>query len=349
MNKETRIAMLVGLVFIVMFGLVLSELTKVSNPTPPAKALASDLPSRGYTAEFSPTAAPIHEITPVTGTTGPADEGVEVMKEGTAPVEHLTTVEFTLRPPAGAGDRSLTAVGNFSLRDEKTATPPMTIAAAGSTSTATTQPASVAGSVPGAAAAKTYKVQAKDSLRRIARQQYGADNEEQYALIFQANKSLLKSADTPLQIGQELVIPPLPSETKAAKGAKDSDAKPAALADSHEPAASSGPAVPLIQELTAEQLSKRFATPPGTVSAAGNKAAKAPKADGESNKTERSDSADAAVKTYTVRPGDTLAKIARSVLKDDSPEAVAKIMSANKDRIKRIETLQVGTKLEIPI
>jgi nucleoid-associated protein YgaU len=53
-------------------------------------------------------------------------------------------------------------------------------------------------------------------------------------------------------------------------------------------------------------------------------------------------------RTYVVRPGDSLAKIARLTMRDDSPAAIQKIMSVNKDRISNPRTLQVGLKLEIP-
>lgn len=62
-------------------------------------------------------------------------------------------------------------------------------------------------SAPAAAAAsagKTYKVQAGDTLSKIAKDFYGNANE--YNRIFEANRDKMQSADK-VQVGQELVIP----------------------------------------------------------------------------------------------------------------------------------------------
>lgn len=55
-----------------------------------------------------------------------------------------------------------------------------------------------------AAAARTYTVQAGDTLSKIAKQFYGNANE--YNKIFQANRDKLSDPDK-IQIGQELVVP----------------------------------------------------------------------------------------------------------------------------------------------
>src|SRR5947209_20363822 len=52
--------------------------------------------------------------------------------------------------------------------------------------------------------ARTYKVQAGDTLSKIAKQFYGNANE--YNRIFEANRDKLSNPDQ-IQVGQELVIP----------------------------------------------------------------------------------------------------------------------------------------------
>ena len=65
-------------------------------------------------------------------------------------------------------------------------------------------PAAAAPAATAASASKTYKVQAGDTLSKIAQEFYGNANE--YNRIFEANRDKLPSADK-IQVGQELVIP----------------------------------------------------------------------------------------------------------------------------------------------
>lgn len=51
----------------------------------------------------------------------------------------------------------------------------------------------------------SYIVEPSDSLSKISRKIYG--NARYYGLIFQANKDVLATEETPLMIGQELIIP----------------------------------------------------------------------------------------------------------------------------------------------
>jgi LysM repeat protein len=54
------------------------------------------------------------------------------------------------------------------------------------------------------AASRSYRVQAGDTLSKIAKQFYGSANE--YPKIFEANRDKLSNPDK-IQVGQELVIP----------------------------------------------------------------------------------------------------------------------------------------------
>jgi nucleoid-associated protein YgaU len=64
--------------------------------------------------------------------------------------------------------------------------------------------AAAAGGAPSTSAARTYTVQAGDSLSKISKQFYGDANK--YMKIFEANKDKLADPDK-VKPGQELVIP----------------------------------------------------------------------------------------------------------------------------------------------
>lgn len=64
--------------------------------------------------------------------------------------------------------------------------------------------AAASAAAPSGGGQRTYKVQAGDTLSKIAKEFYGNAND--YNRIFEANRDKLQSADK-IQIGQELVIP----------------------------------------------------------------------------------------------------------------------------------------------
>ncbi len=71
-------------------------------------------------------------------------------------------------------------------------------------SIAPAQAQSAVASAGGSSASRTYKVQAGDTLSKIAKEFYGNANE--YNRIFEANRDKLESPDK-IRSGQELVIP----------------------------------------------------------------------------------------------------------------------------------------------
>jgi LysM repeat protein len=66
------------------------------------------------------------------------------------------------------------------------------------------QKAQAAAATASGGSARTYKVQAGDTLSKIAKQFYGNAND--YNRIFEANRDKLTNPDQ-IQVGQELVIP----------------------------------------------------------------------------------------------------------------------------------------------
>ena len=66
------------------------------------------------------------------------------------------------------------------------------------------QQTQAAGAAAGGGSSRTYKVQAGDTLSKIAKEFYGNANE--YNKIFEANRTQLNDPNK-IQVGQELVIP----------------------------------------------------------------------------------------------------------------------------------------------
>jgi nucleoid-associated protein YgaU len=323
MKTETRIAMVVGLLFIIMFGVVLSELTTgkdkaTSDPKIGGDRASSD--SYGAVVDYKPPEAPRPPAfagaapMPAPESHGemamldpdsreePSDVRVHVIGP-----EHPGSVIPTLPPappahPAPSGPLPLPG-GAFAGLTPLPAGPDSIPAPTGPT--------------------RTYKVKARDTLAKIAKSVYGPDHEKDYKLILLANKDTVHT-ETSLQVDQVLVIPPLPAPAPA----------PAIVPTPAVPPIARGPAV-----LDTDGL-RRFVEGSGTPSTPGREvtdattphpAAPLPAATG---------------KTYTVRPGDTLSKIARDVVKNSSHASIVKLAKLNK--ITDPTDLQPGMKLVIP-
>ncbi len=349
MTRETRIAMLVGLLFIVMFGLVLSELTgsPASNPPPTLKASIDDPAKR-----FSPVIAgePLQidqgrdrddSITLADDTT--SDHGMAA--------DPCSLVDITvLKSTSSHNEPNLTATDFASNTADNRVEPP-----------ARDEPKPL-----------VYTVQEKDSLIKLASIFYGPANEKAYVNIAKANEDRIKS-QTGLKVGQEIIIPPLPGGKMVTEKAshyrevtpkefKDLLARgldprklpvPSAAPAAVVPAAS--PAPRLAMEPNAAVRPRPGATPVAVVPVA----SPAPRIAADPNAARvRPGSSPAPIalvppaptdkKVYEVRKGDSLGKIARQFLKSDSREAIQKLYVTNRGVLKSPDDLKVGMKLEIP-
>jgi nucleoid-associated protein YgaU len=182
MTRETRIGLLVGLAFILMFGLVLGDLTGSSSPSvaPPSAGIA-EVSNDGW--------APL-TVPPLPAERSLAASSPLAEDDGTSPQDD-GVVETALVPPLpGEGPGSV---------DVAATAPPAPTAAASAAAPAPKQ--------------EIYVVQAKDSLRKVARKVYGPDHESAYRQILEANRNILED-ESRLQIGQQLVIPPLEAPAK---------------------------------------------------------------------------------------------------------------------------------------
>jgi nucleoid-associated protein YgaU len=154
---------------------------------------------------------------------------------------------------------------------------------------------------------KTYVIVAGDNLAKIAKKFYGTMKESDVKRIVAANPTVLKDEKANLIVGKKLVIPDVQQASK-----------------------------PAAKVLTAEKTVPVMIYVPGSGSAqaqAGDKAAVGPT---------KKDSG----KTYEVKSGDTLEKIARKYAPSHATEYVAKLKSLN--GIKDPTALQAGQTLKLP-
>ncbi len=172
MTRETRIGLLVGLVFILVFGLVLGDLTGTSSRVI------------------------VHPETVLK----------EVRQESWLPIVEQASLDVIepAEKPQGAVPQGLalakepTAVRSAPMESQRSA--PIALAA-----TETTPRRNLA---PRASGPRTYVVQPNDSLAKIARSVYGPEHEHEYQRIFEANRRVLDDESVVLP-GQELIVPPL--------------------------------------------------------------------------------------------------------------------------------------------
>jgi nucleoid-associated protein YgaU len=339
MTRETRIGLLVGLVFIVMFGLVLSELTGTSTPQPPPSSARSsdsmyawtpivqDAPAQTTHTELAasnPQAALAQPAQAPTAAEVPATVQSSVAQAPVLTSPQAAVVESRPMPP-GAEEVQPTVVASPAAAE----TPVVASA---------TPVAAPAAEEPAPPPSRTYVVEPKDSLIKIARKVYGPQHEREYKRILEANRDTLDDEES-ISVGQKLVIPPLPEDKQvAAKKAQD--------------------AQPKVREMGLDDLQNYMNKPqdasstPQQLAAAetSKKPADAADASATAQKGEKTSVAEkpAAVKTYVVQKGDTLSKIARKTLNDDSKATLDKIYNANKGKLSRPDRLKVGMKLEIP-
>lgn len=301
MTRETRIGLLVGLVFIVMFGLVLSGLTEkppltasqnvaVDNKNPYPSQMLPEFDGTNPPAAVAPAPPAGASRTSDLPAPAPADSGPPpVVMVSIAPPPHdpvdppVARMGMSVAPPSG---------------------PPLPELGPGQTDpVAVADPPSVTTSGGGI----VYIVEDKDSFIKIARKYYGADREREYKKIMDANKDTVKDPGA-LRPGMKIIVPQLPGAPAATP----------AVSPSTPPGRPVTPAIRVTLTGRADAALAGGATT-------------APAAPGRS---------------YVVQRGDTVSRIARKFLKDDSKASIDKILKAN--NIDAPEKLQAGAKLEIP-
>jgi len=193
MTRETRIGLVVGLAFIVMFGLVLSEL--MNSKAPRTTAVVDDappLPINTVPQQAQPVPAPPSHAQPIRHDVPASFTAVAGAASPPAPrSQQLQDQHLAAAPVRQQTDINLLAATSSSRREPQPPSQP--------------QPRNV-----------TYRVKPGDSLYKIAQAFYGPDNGHKYVDIYRANKAILPDEST-LTVGQELVIPVL-QQTQAPAG-----------------------------------------------------------------------------------------------------------------------------------
>ncbi|HUU59414.1 MAG TPA: LysM peptidoglycan-binding domain-containing protein [Phycisphaerae bacterium] len=312
MTRETRIAMLVGLLLIVLFGLVLSELTGASTSSPPAGVVEN----RPYV---------LHPVPEPRGEVGAPPRPVPVILEedigsrvegglvGQRPrTEREPEVQVSLAPPAGRSGHTPAAI--------ETRKPPGSVPPG-------TGPR-VAASAPPQPGPQMHKVRPSDTLIGIAVKFYGPGRGQEYKRIFLANRDRIKDPSA-IRVGQELVIPAI-AEPPGAR-------RPRAGSPGVSDGGQRRPSVPL----------RRTPSPGPPVRTAPGSDYRLVTLD-ELPRALSEDAAARRTRRYVVRRGDSLTKIARHFLKDGSRRAVLRIYEANRDKLRSPDSLPVGIELRIP-
>jgi nucleoid-associated protein YgaU len=201
-SRETKVGLLVGLIFIGLFGLILSFRTG-SEP-----AGHANLPV-GESQKYRTMARAVrHDVDPFIehsvldiAPAGPREQGPEVreaVEERLPAPGSIREMEPTARTVSDVG---VIAAGPVEVVTPVVETPRALSAESGPPPVCETERAKEP-----APAAPTYVVRANDSLVLIARRFYGAQGDRLWRRIYDANRSVLSDPDR-LRPGQELVIP----------------------------------------------------------------------------------------------------------------------------------------------
>ena len=278
MNKETKVGLLVGLSFIVLFGVILSNhAPEIVSP-----------PERPMLAPTQPRGTADQVIRQIGTTTAPPPEPVDVIADATLQHPQATPAKTDDRP-AGTDSRSAdTAVAdatpaarNATALADATAPPeenaPRTITADDlGPETAEAKPddegmellsSKVA---PDGTRTTVYIVKSGDCLAKIAREFYGDASNRNIDKIYEANKARMPNKRT-LAVGTKLEVPvKAPSkdtgtqdllasgkfdqvaELKSTRGAGDTKAKDAPPASANDPRKT--PARTTVTEVSQEVL-----------------------------------------------------------------------------------------------
>jgi nucleoid-associated protein YgaU len=322
MTRETKIGLLVGLGFIVVFAVVLSHtgtpqtpgdgLTLVQIPDEPVETLTPD--------PFAP--APIERPTPF------EEEVVVTQNPPTPLMRELPSPEELIPPPVTIdtfADSETLPAPDYTETENHTALihPPHVAPALDDPKPAEREHEPTVTPTPGPdrpaprlepdqPPTKMYVVQKGETLGGIAEKHYGTSKPKVVEYLVSKNKGTIKSKDVVI-VGQEIVIPELPS-------------------DMFEPAP--GFQASNLNRSERLVLDERTSTPLLN-------GRRAPRSDQTEYTLQTTSSQSSG---YTVQPGDTLVKIAREQLGSASDWKTIQKLNGNLDPKK----LRPGMKIRIP-
>lgn len=188
MTKHTRIAMLVGLLFIVLFGIILTELTGAAPEGVEPVAVPRSGVVHVVPVVREPAGGPAPTVAAVAASACPPERAPEVPGRNSADAPRLVEVSFPQSPGPRVGAPAAVIEVSSSPAEPAEATP--------------TAPARSQNRPP----VRTYTVQKGDSLYRIAERFYGDGT--QYKRLVEANADRISDPGH-ITAGIELVIPGL--------------------------------------------------------------------------------------------------------------------------------------------
>ncbi|HEX8523978.1 MAG TPA: LysM peptidoglycan-binding domain-containing protein [Tepidisphaeraceae bacterium] len=342
MTRETKIGLLVGLAFIIVIGILLSDhLTSTTEP-PQAQLVQAGKDVRTAVAVPGGAAAPVTQVqvpqqispqAPVATREElqpPKQQPVAIVQIGPAPTP--PTANPPAPQPAPQQPRPEQVVTNTPPADNTTPAPQPNDATNKTTlenvanlmkepvvpagqATPNNQPPATPPAPPTTpvVAGKTYKVETGDSLSKIAARFYGSNTKANRQLIIDANPSLKANPDV-VVVGRNYTIPAAPA-TPAAPAPQIAQTP----APANTPAAQ--PVAPKTPKLAPD------------VVVVEDPKAKVPAREPASNEH-----------YYVVKSGETLTRIAREQM--GTPDAVSAIVELNK--ISNPDKVVAGTKLRLP-
>jgi len=201
-SRETKVGLLVGLIFIGLFGLILSfragnEAVEHAN-LPIGESQKHRTMARAVRHDVNPFIE--HSVLDI-APTGPREQGPGVRETLEEPLPAPDSIRAAESPAESLGETGVIAAGPVEIATPVAETPRAPSAESGSPAARE----AVGDPQPGPSA-PTYVVRANDSLVQIARRFYGAQGNHLWRRIYEANRNVLSDPDR-LRPGQELVIP----------------------------------------------------------------------------------------------------------------------------------------------
>jgi nucleoid-associated protein YgaU len=342
MTRETKIGLLVGLAFIIVIGILLSDhLTSATEPQQAQLAQVAGNVRNGVAVPGAANAQP--PITQVQPPTNVAPQQQVMTKEELTPKQppvEIVKIGGPQSPPAPAPQQPAPVVTDATKSNTNTE-PPITVVDATKPSQAKpidpsknplarvaeafkeeivpvgggdaapksepTKPTIAAAALP--PGARQYKAAAGDTLSRLASRFLGSDTKANRDAILAVNPTLQKNPDI-IVLGRNYVIPAAPTASVAPAPLPTTPATPT-------------PATPVPVEIVQAPTTPP-ATPPSSTST-------------NSDKPES---------FYVVKPGDSLTKIAVEQL--GSAAGVPALLDLNKETLKGTDKIRPNMKLRLP-
>lgn len=321
MTRETKIGLLVGLAFIIVIGILLSD-HMTSTTQPPQAALADAAPnvreSVTAPAPVNPGPARVVSVPPITPTN-------TVLTQGELRPQAPPVAQVVIGGPANQQSGAPIVIRQDAppvIPTKDTTIPPTEPGTALEQWANTAKPAGPSDAKAQAAAApagkqREYVAQAGDSLSRIASKLMGSSSKANRDAIIKANPSLQKNPDIVVE-GRKYMIPVAATAAATpAAPATPSTVGPTGIPDTVAVTPHDGKTKPIPVTELVEPLPASASTP-----------------------------AKAGEYWYTVKENDNLWKIANEQL--GSGNSWQQIKELNKDVLKGGETVHINMKLRLP-